>query len=60
MGVWFMSISVGNYVGGRIASLFEKFPLPQLFGAVAVTIGVASLSLALFVKNIRKLMGGVH
>lgn len=60
MGVWFMSISVGNYVGGQIASLFEKFPLPQLFGAVAVTIGVASLSLALFVKNIRKLMGGVH
>src|SRR4029450_1615300 len=34
MGVWFLSISLGNFIGGRVAGLFETFPLPQLFCAV--------------------------
>src|SRR5512140_2061210 len=34
-GVWFLSTSVGNYMGGRIASMYEAWPLPELFGAVA-------------------------
>lgn len=60
MGVWFMSISLGNYMGGQIAGLFEQFPLPQLFGAVFGTTILATLILALLVKPIRGLMGGVH
>ena len=31
VGVWFLSISVGDYIGGRLASVYETFPLPQLF-----------------------------
>src|SRR5205085_1869919 len=31
MGVWFLSISIGNYVGGIVAGYFETLPLPQLF-----------------------------
>jgi POT family proton-dependent oligopeptide transporter len=59
MGVWFLSTSVGNYLGGRVASLYEALPLTQLFGLVAA-FGIATgLVLALFVKPVVRLMGGV-
>jgi len=35
MGFWFLALSAGNYVGGRLASLYEAWTLTQLFGAVA-------------------------
>ncbi len=60
MGVWFMSISLGNVMAGLVAGQFEKLPLPQLFGAVFATTAGAGLILALLIKPIRKLMGGVH
>jgi POT family proton-dependent oligopeptide transporter len=60
MGVWFLAASLGNFVGGRIAGLFETLPLPQLFGAVFVTTGVSAVVLLFLIKPIRKLMGGVH
>jgi POT family proton-dependent oligopeptide transporter len=60
MGVWFLSISLGNFIGGRVAGLFEAFPLPRLFGAVFLTSMAAALVLALLVKPIRRLMSGVH
>jgi POT family proton-dependent oligopeptide transporter len=59
MGVWFLSISVGNYLGGRLASLYEAWPLPHLFGAVAAFGIVAGFLLALFVRPTVRLMGGV-
>lgn len=60
MGVWFLSISVGNYMGGRLASLYEALELPSLFGAVAGFAVAAALVLALFVKPMKRLMGGVN
>jgi len=33
MGVWFLGLSVGNYIGGRVGGLYESWPLPSLFGA---------------------------
>ena len=60
MGVWYLSISLGNFIGGRVAGQFEKFPLPQLFGAVFLTTAASALVLALLVKPIRRLMSGVH
>jgi POT family proton-dependent oligopeptide transporter len=59
MGVWFLSIAVGNYLGGRLASLYESLALPTLFGAVAASAIGAGLILALFVRPTKKLMGGV-
>jgi POT family proton-dependent oligopeptide transporter len=59
MGVWFLSISVGNYLGGRLASLYETLPLAALFGAVAGFGIAAGFALALFVKPTVRLMGGV-
>jgi POT family proton-dependent oligopeptide transporter len=60
MGVWFLSIAFGNKLGGWVAGFFDTLPLPQLFGAVFATTAAAGLVLLLFVKPIRKLMGGVH
>ncbi len=60
MGVWFMSMSLGNLIAGRLAGQVETLPLPQLFGAVAATAIAAGLILALFVRPIRRMMGGVH
>ncbi|MEJ7605669.1 MAG: MFS transporter, partial [Bryobacteraceae bacterium] len=60
MGVWFLSLSVGNYMGGRLASFYEALPLPFLFGAVgtfAICIGIV---LAFLVRPMVRLMGGVR
>ncbi len=59
MGVFFLSISNGNYLGARAAALYEALPLPTLFGAVGAVGIAAGLVLALFVKPIQNLMGGV-
>ena len=60
MGIWFMSISLGNLIAGLVAGRFETFPLPQIFGAVLATTAGAGLILAIFIKPIRRLMGQVH
>jgi POT family proton-dependent oligopeptide transporter len=60
MGGWFLSTSIGDYIGGRMASLYESWSLPALFGAVAAFCIVLGLALALFVKPMKKLMGGVN
>ncbi|MBC7926876.1 MAG: peptide MFS transporter [Bryobacteraceae bacterium] len=59
MGVYFLSISVGNYVGGRLAAFYGTLPLPVLFGAVGLFAVAAGLLLALFVKPMVRLMAGV-
>jgi POT family proton-dependent oligopeptide transporter len=41
MGFWFLALSAGNYIGGRIAGLYEAWTLPDLFGAVA-TFGIGA------------------
>ena len=60
MGIWFMSIALGNVLAGKVAGQFESFPLPQLFGVVTATTVGAGIILALLIKPIRRLMGGVH
>jgi POT family proton-dependent oligopeptide transporter len=60
MGIWFMSISLGNLMAGLVAGKFESLPLPQLFGSVLATTAGAGLILALLIKPIRRLMGDVH
>jgi POT family proton-dependent oligopeptide transporter len=49
MGVWFLASSVGNYIGGRMAALYEAMPLATLFGVIAasgVVMGLVMLLLA--------------
>jgi len=60
MGVWFLSIAVGNKMAGWVAGYFDRLPLPQLFGAVALTTFVAAVMLLLLTRPIKKMMGGVR
>ncbi len=60
MGIWFMSISLGNLMAGQVAGLFETLEVPALLGAVALTTAGGGVVLAIFIKPIRKLMSGVH
>ena len=60
MGVWFLASSLGNYLGGRVAGLFETFPLPKIFAAVFAVCMVFTLIAVALIKPIRRLMGDVH
>jgi POT family proton-dependent oligopeptide transporter len=59
MGVWFLSISAGNYMGGKVAAFYAAFSLPTLFLTIGLFAIGAGLVLALFVRPIVRLMGGV-
>ncbi len=59
MGLWFVSISIGDYLAGAAASVYESMPLPTLFGVVACVAFAAAALLALLVKPTVKLMSGV-
>jgi POT family proton-dependent oligopeptide transporter len=59
MGLFFVSISIGDYLAGTAASLYESLPLPTLFGVtVCISLGAAAV-LVLLVKPTVKLMSGV-
>ena len=60
MGLFFVSISIGDYLAGTAASLYESMPLPALFAVVAGISFAAAVLLALLVKPTVKLMSGVN
>jgi POT family proton-dependent oligopeptide transporter len=60
MGLFFVSISIGDYLAGTAASLYESMPLPTLFGVVAAISFGAAVVLALLIKPTVKLMSGVN
>jgi POT family proton-dependent oligopeptide transporter len=63
MGVWFLSLSLGNLMGGWVAGFFDanaEGALVRLFGAVAVTSISAGAVMALLSPWVRRLMGTVH
>jgi len=56
MGVWFLAVSVGNFIGGRLAGFYESMALPTLFGSVAAFSIGAGLVLAAFVRPMARMM----
>ena len=56
LGVWFASLSVGNFLGGRVAGVYERFELPVLFACVAGSAVVTAAILALLVRPAQRLM----
>jgi len=60
MGLWFLSIAVGNKLAGMAGGLFETLPLPKLFGAVAAVAFAAALVLLAITPWLRRLMGAVR
>ena len=59
MGIWFLAASIGNWMAGRAASLYESMPLPKLFGVGAVVALLAAVILTLLIKPTKRLMSGV-
>ncbi len=59
MGLWFVSISIGDYLAGIAASVYESMPLPTLFGAVAAFAFGAAIVLILLIRPTVRLMSGV-
>jgi POT family proton-dependent oligopeptide transporter len=69
MGIWFMATSLGNLIAGQMAgamgvgegsgeiSAASAVEIFQVVGLVAIGFGIL---LALFVKPVRRMMGGVH
>ena len=58
MGVWFLSISLGNFIGARVSSVYEQFPLQQLFGFVGGFALLAGIVLVFLIKPLGRLTGG--
>jgi len=59
MGVWFLSISFGNFFAGEVAGNFSKDALVGLFSKVSIGPLVAGILLIALTPFIRKLMGKV-
>ncbi len=60
MGVFYLAISVGNFIGGRLASLYGSMPLPSLFSAIAAVGLAAGLVMFALTPPIKRLMGDVN
>jgi len=60
MGIWFLSISIGDWLAGKAASVYSSIPLPSLFGIVAACTIVAALVLVLLIRPTVRLMSGVN
>jgi POT family proton-dependent oligopeptide transporter len=56
MGVWFLSVSMGNLIAGNVTKLYESLTVPQLFGAVAAFCLVPAVVMFLLVAPIRRMM----
>jgi proton-dependent oligopeptide transporter, POT family len=56
MGVWFLSLSLGNYVGGTVSGYYDKLELPTLLTAVAGSAFVMALIMFALVIPIRKML----
>lgn len=62
MGTWFIGSSLGNLIAGLFAGGFEAKnvqQMPQLFQSVAIFAAAGGLLLLLFVKPLKRWMGGI-
>jgi POT family proton-dependent oligopeptide transporter len=62
MGIWFLSLSLGNLIAGQIAGDFDPNNVqafPAQYWQIVLTTGGTGIILLLFSKPVKKLMGGV-
>jgi proton-dependent oligopeptide transporter, POT family len=59
MGIWFLSISIGNWLAGNAVAFSVNMSMPTLFGDVAMFSIAASLVLAVLIRPTVRLMSGV-
>jgi POT family proton-dependent oligopeptide transporter len=56
MGAWFLAGSLGNFIGGQVASAYDAFSLPSVFLAVTLYALAGAALLALLVRPIRRML----
>lgn len=56
MGVWFLAMAVGNFLGGSVAGYYEKFTLPTLFAIVAASGLLMSAIMFALVRPIKRML----
>lgn len=59
MGVWFLSLSMGNYLAGKMASIYGALPPFDLFRTLGIIMLVAAILLALIARPVSRLTGDV-
>jgi len=60
MGVWFLSLSAGDVIGGYVGDLYEHLPLPLYFGALGVLTILAGVLMVLVSRHVVRLMAGLR
>jgi len=60
MGVFFLSNALGNKLAGWSAGFISTTPLPTLFGVTAGVCLAAAVIMALLIRPVQRLMGGVR
>jgi len=60
MGIWFLSTSLGDVIGGQVAKLYDAVSLPLYFGLLGVIIAVAGIAMLAVARPLLKLMAGVR
>ncbi|HEX9459284.1 MAG TPA: peptide MFS transporter [Thermoanaerobaculia bacterium] len=60
MGIFFLSIAIGNKVAGYVAGFLKDLPFSAVFQIAFISAGVAAILLILLIRPIRKMMGDVH
>jgi POT family proton-dependent oligopeptide transporter len=60
MGVWYLATSAGNFIGGRLSSLYGSMPPTNLFGAIAAVGVAAGIVMFALTPPIKRLMGDVR
>ncbi len=56
MGVWFLATSVGNFIAGNMAGLYESLSPPKVFALGAAFAMVFAIVLAILVKPIKRML----
>ncbi|MBI5283266.1 MAG: peptide MFS transporter [Candidatus Solibacter usitatus] len=60
MGVWFLSLSMGNYLAGRTAAYYGNLPPYELFKSMAMIMAVAAVALALLARPVARMMRSIQ
>jgi POT family proton-dependent oligopeptide transporter len=56
MGVWFLSLSMGNYLAGRMAAFYGNMPPFDLFRTMGILSLVAAVILLLAARPVARMM----
>lgn len=60
MGVWFLSLSMGNWLAGRLASFYGNMPPYELFRTLGIITLVSAVVLALVARPVSRMMRDVQ